>query len=101
MPITDDELAWFRENGENIRMKRVAHNAIIADALETAYNQMSELESMLNGAMKNAGETTYGLGRDDIHNKRILIRGMARQFGMRATEYPINLIGGKYTNTEE
>ena len=47
-----------------------------------------------------AGEDQYGLSRNDIHNKRIQIRSMARQFGMKATEYPINLIGGTYTEED-
>ena len=100
MTITDKQLKWFRENHADIERARGEHNEIIAEALTTAYNQMSELENLLNDGMANAGEAQYGLSRNDIHNRRIQIRSMARQFGMKMTEYPINLMGGTYTEED-
>jgi len=101
MTYTKDELAWYRANHDHINELRDARNAKIAKHLQAAYDEMSELESTLNYGMAHAGFDSYALSRNRLHEDRIYIRSLARQSGMKGTEYPINLVGGIYADEDE
>lgn len=98
---TKEQIEWYRKHNNEFQTDRDELEAKISEHLEAAFKDMSELEDLLNTGMKNAGHDTYALTRNDLNGKRVEIRSMARQFGMRGTSYPLRLIGGDYSSLKE
>ena len=96
MKPTNEQQKWFLEHNVEIETNRDRLSDIIAEHLNDAYNAMSELENTLNTGMNNAGYDTYALSRNHLHSEREEISHMAKRFGLKHKEYPINLIGGQY-----
>ena len=96
MKPTNEQSEWFRMHSAEIEEDRVRQSKIIAESLNDAYNAMSELENTLNNGMENAGYDTYALSRNALHEEREIMSHMAKWFGLKHKEYPINLIGGQY-----
>ena len=96
MKPTNKQSEWFRMHNVEIEEDRNRLSKIISESLNDAYNAMSELENTLNNGMNNAGYDTYALSRNHLHSEREEISHMAKRFGLKHKEYPINLIGGQY-----
>lgn len=93
---THEQSQWYRDHNLEIETNRKELSIEIAEHLNIAYNKMSRLEAVLNTGMENAGYDTYVLSRDHLHSEREEISHMAKRYGLKHKEYPINLIGGQY-----
>ena len=93
---TPEQSEWYRKHNPGIETDRKEIYVEISEHLNIAYNKMSRLEAVLNTGMKNAGYDTYALSRNHLHSEREEISHMAKRFGLKHKEYPINLIGGQY-----
>ena len=98
---TEAQRKWYRMHNDTVKAERAKLGAEIAKHLSDAFEDMSELENLLNSGMEYAGHDTYALSRNDLNRKREEIKHMASQFGMRSSSYPLRLIGGDYSSLEE
>ena len=98
---TKEQAKWYQDHNDELQAEKKKLSAEIAMHLSGAFEDMSELENLLNTGMKHAGYDTYALSRDNLNQKREEIKHLANQFGMRSSSYPLRLIGGDYSSLEE